>query len=81
MSAQEFEHWKAIFSNSKPDEDGDDPEGDLAWRAMEAIVERLEHHHGDIEDAARELAPALPWAAFWLSLGAVLVALIIKLSA
>ena len=72
MSGQDFKQWAEAFDAAPVDEDGDSAIRDLAWRGMLACVEKAEVVPGDIEDAAREIATGLAWAAFWPSLAAVI---------
>ena len=78
--AQDFAEWRRQYDEAPPPADGDDthPIADLAWQGMVACANNAEYRDGDIEDAAREIASALPWTAFWLAAGAVLVAAILR---
>lgn len=77
MTPEEFEKWMEVFDKSPVDADGDSPFADLAWRAVMARVEQMEErdiqeHDPSAAEAARAMANAFIWAAFWLALGAVL---------
>ncbi len=75
--ADEFAKWVNVLEHAPVDAEGDIPVGDMAWKAMNAIVERIEYDASDFEPST-SLGYGIACAAFWLSLGAVLVALILK---
>lgn len=81
MSADEFVKWSSTLDAAPVDADGDSPRAELAWRAMNSIVENMENYRpGDIEDAAREIATGISWAAFWIAAGAVIATAIVRLA-
>lgn len=74
MSPEEFEKWNEVLGDLPADEAGDQWTG-MAWRILSAKAERLEDY--EPPNPAAEYANAICWAAFWLALGGVLVALIL----
>lgn len=79
MDADEFSKWARELPNAPIDKDDDSPVGDLAWRAMNAIVRDIEDGYVSDEEAiANEYANAICWAAFWLAAAAVVVTAIVR---
>lgn len=75
-NAEEFAKWTREFENAPVDVYGESPVGEMAWKAMNAIVDRVEFDATDF-DPPTSLGYGIACAAFWLALGAVLVALIL----
>lgn len=79
MNAAEFREWlQALRECPNGDDDETSAETDLAWRAMNALVEQIGEKDCTMVLAAQELGHGIAWAAFWLALGAVAVASILK---
>ena len=65
--AHEFEKWAELLDGAR-----DEDTRQLIWEAMQGCSSRSQIEPEDIADAAREIAPALCWVAFWPSLAAVI---------
>lgn len=79
--ADEYAKWARELANAPIDDlSGTSAEAELAWRAMNAIVEQMEGavESCDAEDVASQWAQSIQWAAFWVSAGAVIVAAILR---
>jgi hypothetical protein len=75
MTLSEFDEWMQALEAAS-----DDPEGvryDSLWRIVSAKVDEMEAGEY-IVCPAEHYADAIKWAAFWLALGAVLVALVLR---
>jgi hypothetical protein len=72
-NADEFAKWAEIY------ESADENTAPLAWRGLQAMVEKAEAEADAAEESANGGLPeALRSLGFWIALGAVLSAWIIK---